>query len=252
MKSTKERVRKPVQEGTAMVVGTVAGIGEGIRNGLVETIGRGGAWLLLMFLFLGIVALIGAKAPEAKVVAERSVERVVAQAAPVAMQGGGAPVVYPTAGPARTGGYTLREMEVPYKEMFIKAGEEFDIPWQIIAGLAQAESAMNPKAVSSDGYASRGLCQFIPTTWTEVTAEWGYSWDDAFDPEKNVRAAAKYLDTLRAQVAKPGMNEADIVYAMLCAFNWGPGNVRQHGADGAPARTRAYAAGILRAAGYLD
>jgi len=211
---------------------------------LDDTIGRGKTWAILMGIALIATMYFGSGYPDPRAAAPREVTTI-PQAAPILQA---APEPLPVVGSE----LVLREFDVKYKGEMMAAAKEFDIPWQIIAALAQAESAMNPRAVSSDGYASRGLCQFIPTTWTEVTGKWGYSWDDAFVPHKNVRAAAAYLSTLRGLVCKPGMNEADCVFACCVAYNWGPGNVMKHGADAAPAVTRAYAARILENAGYLD
>ena len=243
----KDRVRKPVYEGTRMAEGAVVGVGAGIRDGLDDTIGRGKTWALLMGIALIAMVYFGSKHPDPRAAALREVT-IAPQAAPILQA---APEPLPVVGGGSE--LVLRDFDVPYKGEFMAAGQEYDIPWQIIAALAQAESAMNPRAVSSDGYASRGLCQFIPATWTEVTGKWGYSWDDAFVPHKNVRAAAAYLSTLRGQVPrKAGDTEADLVYKILVSYNWGIGNTQKYGADAAPAVTRAYAAKILENAGYLD
>lgn len=268
--SQRGRVQEPVARATRLAMGTVVGAAAGVREGLDDTIGRGKTTAILMLLGLLVFVVVGAYFPDPRLLVMDRAEKLNAKAVlaehtpfPMPMAKEPADVyptampqadVFPTAGPmlASVQSVKLRDPNPPYKAEFIAAGKEFDIPWQILAGLAQAESAFNPKAVSRDGFASRGLTQFIPATWREVTGEWGYSWDDAFDPAKNTRAAAKYLDRIRGMVAKPGQGEADIVFSMLCAFNWGAGNVTSKGADNAPAVTRAYAARILRYAGYLD
>jgi len=171
--------------------------------------------------------------------------------------------LYPTAMPAGVGAqpvamvlrpaYDTSGPDLPYRDLFIASGKEYDIPWLVLAEIARRESAFKPRATNwSDGTGSRGLAQFIPSTWREMTADEGLTWDDAYIPEHSIRMQAKYFDQLRRLVAKPGMSEADIVFAACCAFNWGPGNVLRLGADASPARTRNYAAGILKAAGYLD
>jgi len=141
--------------------------------------------------------------------------------------------------------------DVPYGEIILREAIRVDIPWQIIAAVIQQESAFNPKAVSRDGYFSRGLGQFLRGTWTEVTKGKGWTWDDAFIPDKNIWATAQYLDYVRKKVAKPGMTEADVVFAMICAYNWGPNNVLKYGVDRAPAHTRKYAYLVCKQAGYV-
>ena len=167
--ATRERVRRSVAQGTELVAGSIAGTCEGIKQGLDGAIGKGKATALLMLVGLGILAIL------ARPAVPQTITQVAVRLA--------AHTPYPisTAVPK----WVLNEVEPPYKELFVKAGKEYDIPWQILAGLAKEESAFNPKAVSSDGYGSRGLCQFIPSTWREVTKEWKWSWDDAFDPYKS-------------------------------------------------------------------
>jgi len=240
----------------ARTTGIVAGFAEEtVRRSATARVFLG---LLLFSLFLwGISRIAPAEADDAP---ERvALQTEIARAA-VEVKTKSAITLYPTAGAAAQPvamalgqEYDETGPSVPYRELFIASGKEYDIPWLVLAEIARRESAFNPKAVNwSDGTGSRGLAQFVPATWREVTIGEGLTWDDAFVPEHNIRMQAKYLNTLRRLVTKPGMSEADIVFAMCASFNWGPGNVTRKGADAAPARTRAYAAGIVKAAGYLD
>jgi hypothetical protein len=54
--------------------------------------------------------------------------------------------------------------------------------------VAMAESSGVSTAVSSDGYGSHGLWQFIPSTWARIT---GTPFTNADDPQKNANAAFK-------------------------------------------------------------
>lgn len=54
--------------------------------------------------------------------------------------------------------------------------------------VALAESGGKSDAVSSDGYGSHGLWQFIPSTWSSVT---NTPFVNADDPQKNANAAFK-------------------------------------------------------------
>lgn len=139
---------------------------------------------------------------------------------------------------------------VPYYEIFNREGARVDIPPKLLARWGWWESALDPRAVSRDGYASRGIGQFIRSTWAENAAKYGYSWDDAFDPEKNIRVMADYLAYLRAYVAKPGMSEREIVHRMLVGYNAGPGHVDRYGTGNMPARSRQAIADTLAYAGY--
>ena len=142
------------------------------------------------------------------------------------------------------------DTSIPYAAIFEREAARVDIPPKIIARWAWWESAMNPRAVSRDGYASRGIGQFIRSTWAENAAKYGYSWDDAFDPEKNIRVMADYMSYCRAYVAQPGMSEADIVRLMLACYNRGPGGAVKYGTSGLPARSLQAIADTLAYSGY--
>ena len=138
----------------------------------------------------------------------------------------------------------------PYAAIFNREGARVDIPPRIIARWGWWESALDPRAVSRDGYASRGIGQFIRSTWAENAAKYGYSWDDAFDPEKNIRVMADYLSYCRAYVAQPGMDEKRIVELMLSCYNRGPGGAVKYGTSGLPARSLQAIADTLAYSGY--
>ena len=145
--------------------------------------------------------------------------------------------------------YDMTGPECPYREVFIQEGRRVDFPWRVLAEVARNESVFNPKATNrSDG--GRGIGQFMPATWAETTASQGWTWDDAYDAEKNIWAMATYFDWIRGVVTKPGMTEREIVLRCVTAYNWGASRVNTSGPDAAPALTRAYANRILKASGY--
>ena len=105
----------------------------------------------------------------------------------------------------------------------------------LVRALIQAESAFNPRAVSSKG--AMGLMQLMPGT----AAEHGVI--DAFNPAENIRAGVKYLkhllDTYDGRVE-----------LALAAYNAGPGAVKKYGGKIPPYReTRNYVAKIQSTTG---
>lgn len=86
-----------------------------------------------------------------------------------------------------------------------------------VKSIIAAESAFNPKAVSSKG--AVGLMQLMPQTAQELGA-------DPQVPEQNIEAGATYLSRLMYRYR----NYRDQLKRTIAAYNAGPGNVdRYHG-----------------------
>ena len=76
------------------------------------------------------------------------------------------------------------------------------------------ESSDNPNAVSSAG--ARGLMQIMPNTWTDMTT---YSFDSAFDPEKNIEVGINYFEWIEDYLLTrdPNWNSLNrINHRLLC------------------------------------
>lgn len=84
----------------------------------------------------------------------------------------------------------------------------------LLAAQAEAESAGNPKALSSAG--AMGLMQFMPGTWQD----YGQG-KDPNDAEASLDAGVRYMKHLLARYA----SAASPVELALAAYNAGPGNV---------------------------
>ncbi len=117
-----------------------------------------------------------------------------------------------------------------YADLFAAAGERHGIDPNLLAAVAQIESAFNPTAISPAG--AQGLMQFMPATAAEMGV-------DPFDPASAIDGAARYL---RQQLDRFGTTEL-----ALAAYNAGPGAVSKH--DGIPPypETQNYVTKVLAA-----
>jgi len=90
-----------------------------------------------------------------------------------------------------------------------QAAARYGLDPALVLALAQAESGLNPNAVSSTG--AQGVMQLEPAT----AAQYGVT--DPFDPTQNIDAGAHYLADL--------IDKYGDATAAVAAYNWGPGNV---------------------------
>ena len=97
-----------------------------------------------------------------------------------------------------------------------KIAAEQGLDPNLLMALLQTESGGNPDVTSKDGAA--GLIQLMPKT----AAAYGVSSQERFNPEKNIRAAAKYLKDLEKDPSTQGQ-----ISRMLMAYNYGQGNLQK-------------------------
>lgn len=105
-----------------------------------------------------------------------------------------------------------REIFPEFKNLFIQAGKEHSVPWQLAAAVAYQESHWNADAVSFTGV--RGIMQL-----TEETAE-HLGIDDRSDPEQSIWAGTKYLKMLLAKFPE-NLASKDRLALALAAYNIG-------------------------------
>lgn len=118
----------------------------------------------------------------------------------------------------------------PYAHLFQEAGVRYGVEPRLLAAVARAESAFNPRAVSPAG--AQGLMQLMPGTAR------GLGVSDPFDPAQAVDGAARLLRDLHRQF---GTTEL-----ALAAYNAGPGAVQRYGGIPPYRETQNYVATIMR------
>ena len=110
------------------------------------------------------------------------------------------------------------------KEAIVMAGRVYRVQPCLIAAVIKAESSFRPEAVSPRG--AEGLMQLMPNTALELGVE------DTFNPAENILGGAQYLREMYDQFGTWRL--------AVIAYNWGPGNLRQFGAEHMPKETRDY------------
>ena len=126
---------------------------------------------------------------------------------------------------AKTGPYVVPAKAMQYMPYFIQAERQYNLPPNLLVRMAQQESDFNPNAISPAG--AEGIMQLIPRFYPGVNPR---------DPAQAIPAAAQSIAQYYHQFG-------DWKKA-LAAYNWGPGNVAQHGMGSLPAETQHYVASI--------
>jgi membrane-bound lytic murein transglycosylase F len=101
------------------------------------------------------------------------------------------------------------------KPMFLRAADEFKLPWELIAAVAWQESQWQKEATSFTGV--RGLMML-----TELTAQY-LGVHDRLNPEQSIWGGAKYLRYLLDKQPMRLHNRDRLAFA-LASYNVGPGH----------------------------
>ncbi len=145
-----------------------------------------------------------------------------------------APVETPAGVPAdarRAAAWLARSAD--YDAAIARAADAAKVQAELVRAVIVVESGFNPRAISRRG--AVGLMQLLPTTARR------YGAFNAFDPEQNLHAGARYLADL---IARYGKDKLELV---LAAYNAGENAVERYGRHVPPYKeTRAYVPNVLR------
>lgn len=138
----------------------------------------------------------------------------------------------PCVGDAQDLQRSMQKGRASHADHIAAASQRFGIPAPWILAVMTAESAGDPRAVSSAG--AIGLMQIMPATWAELTARHSLG-TDPFEPRSNILAGTAYLRELHDRFGN--------ISAMLAAYNAGPARYEASlNGQPLPAETRAYVA----------
>ncbi len=105
-----------------------------------------------------------------------------------------------------------------YDEYFKTYARTIGWDWRLLAAVAYKESKFDPNVTSWAG--ACGLMQIMPKTAISL----GLTEEEFYDPEKNIQAAAKYLNKM--QKLFPNIDdEREKVKFVLASYNAGPGHI---------------------------
>lgn len=113
-----------------------------------------------------------------------------------------------------------------YLKTFNQVTSLYDLPDKLLARVAYQESRFRPDIITGQTVSkagAQGLMQIIPRWHPSV---------DPLNPEASIWYAGKYL--------KEQFNRFKSWPLALAAYNWGPGNLSNHGFEKAPAETHNY------------
>ena len=119
-----------------------------------------------------------------------------------------------------------------YVDIFKRASEKYNVPYEILISVAKAESDFNKNDLSKSG--AMGIMQLMPETakWLGVT--------DPYDPEQNIMGGAREL--------AEKINKHKSLKLGLAAYNAGSGAVQKYGGVPPYAETQNY---VKKIADYL-
>jgi soluble lytic murein transglycosylase-like protein len=138
-----------------------------------------------------------------------------------------------TSAPGLTTEEVTASQPPPVLDLIRAAAERLGLPEAFVRSVAEAESALQPGALSPKG--ARGVMQLMPATAEELGV-------DPDDPAENVEGGARLLRALLLRY----QHEPDQVRRALAAYNAGPGTVEKYKGVPPYQETQRYIERVLR------
>ncbi|MCM0018443.1 MAG: transglycosylase SLT domain-containing protein [Tagaea sp.] len=99
------------------------------------------------------------------------------------------------------------------------------VPWRLWKAQLWQESGLRADAVSPVG--AKGIAQFMPATWAEITRAMGRTDVHPFLAEPAIEAGAFYMAQLRRHWQRQGAGAADTHRLAQASYNAGQGSIRR-------------------------
>lgn len=112
--------------------------------------------------------------------------------------------------------HNLETQLIKFRDLFIKAGEDHEVDWKLLAAISYQESHWKPEAVSPTGV--RGLMMLTQRTAAEMDVS------DRVDPAQSIDGGARYLVKVEKQFPERIQNP-DRLWFALASYNVGIGHL---------------------------
>lgn len=125
----------------------------------------------------------------------------------------------------------LKKRAQQYLDTVMEQSRRYQLDPRLVLAVVHTESYFNPKAQSH--IPAYGLMQLVPRAAARDSYNFIYKDDRVLDddylfvPPQNVELGAAYLYLLKNQIFSDLQEGAKKTYVIVCAYNWGPGNIRK-------------------------
>jgi membrane-bound lytic murein transglycosylase C len=125
----------------------------------------------------------------------------------------------------------LKKRAQQYAEAVAAYAKRHQLDPRLVFAVIHTESYFNPKAQSH--IPAYGLMQLVPRAAARDAYNFVYNDDKVLDdvylfqPTPNVELGTAYLRILRSQIFADLQDGEKKNYLVICAYNWGPGNIRK-------------------------
>ncbi len=125
----------------------------------------------------------------------------------------------------------LKRRAQQYLDTVLDQSRRYDLDPRLVLAVVHTESYFNPRAQSQ--IPAYGLMQLVPRAAARDSYNFIYKDDRVLDddylfiPPQNVELGAAYLYLLKNQIFSDLQEGTKKIYVIICAYNWGPGNIRK-------------------------